>query len=789
MMTPNIDSLRSKCAALVLITLSVAACSSDSGPGYIPEPTFLNNEGRVIITGSALIGETLTAQIIDPDGAVNPSFQWSTGDADIPDASMSAYTLTEAEVGRTLTVSVRYNDAAGFTEVLTSTPTPTVVSELNVEGTIAIVGVPTLGNTLTASISDANGLTITAPSYTWLANNIEIAGATGSTYVLQQAEVDTNITVAATYTDDAGFSESIVSLPFGPISANVVNVVGTVTINGQPIVGVPLTAIIQDPNGTSGPINYQWLSENMPIETATAATYTPTVSDLGSILGVAVSYIDDDGFEEGPIQATLSDIVYSAIVVGEESLLTAVATATVGDLIGLASPANGEDYMDMSEINFAADNLTIQRTADSSAVISGATCIVLSGNNILLDGLIFERLDWLGGGTCDENGDGSIYLSGAGSTIRNSEFRGEAFPRTVPSVDPYHYISLKGTNHIIERNLFEDKDMDNEGSAITMFADTIEMVNQGHIIQYNLFRNMPGRSGDAGSRDSTAHAIQAGRTTGSDAQGEGRFTIQYNRFDNIQSERRLIRVQSGANTIHGNTIVDSLGLIALEDGYANTVTQNVILSEGEDSDDGGISFAPLGHTITDNYINNLRTTSGQRAALLINADPLSGSGNRAIFETPGLDLTVTVARNSVVNARQAVAFEDADCGLVAHVLDFDDNLVFNQTSAMSINGNTNGSGRTAIIDGDFTTASCAIDAASNFDNNHIYAQTLSQSGTFDFNGRPGDNLVGGQDGAAFTVNDQGLLSADGASAGIGVDTSMLHVITESEVGPGSTWVA
>ncbi|MEL7369157.1 MAG: chondroitinase-B domain-containing protein, partial [Myxococcota bacterium] len=264
--------------------------------------------------------------------------------------------------------------------------------------------------------------------------------------------------------------------------------------------------------------------------------------------------------------------------------------------------------------------------------------------------------------------------------------------------------------------------------------------------------------------------------------------IQYNRFDSIQSERRLIRVQSGANIIRGNTIVNSLGLIALEDGYANTVTQNIILSAGEDGDDGGISFAPLGHTITDNYINNLRTTSGQRAALLINADPLSGSGNRAIFGTAGLDFTVTVARNSVVNARQAIAFEDADCGLLAHVLDFDDNLVFNQTSAMSINGNTNGSGRTAITDGDFTAA-CSIDAASNFDNNHIYSETLSQSGTFNFNGRPGDNLVGGQDGVAFTVNDEGLLSAGGASMGIGVDTSMLHLITETEVGPGSTWVA
>ncbi|MEL7370075.1 MAG: poly(beta-D-mannuronate) lyase, partial [Myxococcota bacterium] len=449
MTTPKTNFLRLKIASTALFALGVAACSSDSGPGYIPEPTFLNNEGQVFITGSPLVGETLTAQIVDPDGAVNPSFQWAADNADIPDASMSTYTLTEAEVGSTLTVSVRYNDAAGFTEVLTSTPTPTVVSELNVEGTITIVGVPTLGNTLTASISDANGLTMATPSYTWLADDVAIAGATGPTYVLQQAEVDTNITVAATYTDDVGFSESIVSAPFGPVSATVVNVVGMVSISGTPIVGTPLTAVVQDPNGTSGPISYQWLSDNMPIDTATTATYTPMTTDQGSMLSVTVSYIDDDGFEEGPIQATINDVIYAAIAVGEASLLAAVATATTGDLIGLASPANGEDYVDMSEIDFAADGLRIQRTTDSSAVISGATCIVVSGNNIVMDGLIFERLDWLGGGTCDENGDGSIYLSGTGSTIRNSEFRSEAFPRTVISTDPYHYIALKGADHII----------------------------------------------------------------------------------------------------------------------------------------------------------------------------------------------------------------------------------------------------------------------------------------------------------------------------------------------------
>ena len=500
-----------------------------------------------------------------------------------------------------------------------------------------------------------------------------------------------------------------------------------------------------------------------------------------------MAYVDDDGFDEMPSQAA-GDIVYSAIAVGGESLLNAAATATVGDIIGLADPAGGDDYVDMEEVDFAVDGLRIQRTAGSAAVISGATCIVVSGDGVVVDGLVFERVDWLGGGTCDGNGDASVYFSGTGSVLRNCEFRTEAFPRTVQSSDPYHYVALKGVDHIIERNLFEDKDMDNEGSAITMFADT-DPGNEGHTIRYNLFRNMLGKSGSSDSRDSTAHALQVGRTTGSDAQGVGGFTIEYNRFENVQSERRLMRVQSGGNTIRGNTIISSLGMIALEDGFGNTVERNIIRSSGTDGDDGGISFAPLGHIVEDNYINNLATTSGQRAGLLINPDPLSGSGNRAIIATAGLNFTVVVARNTVVNANQAIQFEDADCGLLAPLLDFDDNLVFNQSEAMSINNTDAGDGRPAVVDDAFNSASCSLDPMSDFDNNHFYSDSLSQSGTFDFNGAAGDNVVGGEDGVAFTLDADRLVSAGGASVGVGVDTSILHFIAESEVGPGSTWVA
>ncbi|MEO0812746.1 MAG: hypothetical protein AAFY60_07775, partial [Myxococcota bacterium] len=234
----------------------------------------------------------------------------------------------------------------------------------------------------------------------------------------------------------------------------------------------------------------------------------------------------------------------------------------------------------------------------------------------------------------------------------------------------------------------------------------------------------------------------------------------------------------------------------LEDGFGSTVSRNVILSGGEDNDDGGISFAPLGHTVVDNYVTNMRTTSSQRGALVLNMDPLNGSGNTTILADSSLDLTVTVARNTIVNARQAILYDDGgtnsgtpECQITNALLDFDDNFVSNQDSSNNPAGNTNGSGRAVVTDGDFVGDSCVLDAASSFENNHFYSDSLSQSGSFDFNGNAAANTVGAENGATVVIDETtGLVDGSGPDAGVGVDTSILTIIDETMVGPGSTWV-
>ena len=81
-------------------------------------------------------------------------------------------------------------------------------------GAPTINGTAQVGEILTASpsgISDADGLTGATYTYQWLADDTEISGATGSSYVVATADAGKVIEVTVTFTDDAGNAETLTS--------------------------------------------------------------------------------------------------------------------------------------------------------------------------------------------------------------------------------------------------------------------------------------------------------------------------------------------------------------------------------------------------------------------------------------------------------------------------------------------------------------------------------------------------------------------------------------------------
>ncbi|MBU0996141.1 MAG: hypothetical protein KJ737_26895, partial [Proteobacteria bacterium] len=242
-------SLRSISASLFL-TFFIVICSA--------MPVLADTPGTVSIDNtSPAEGDTLTATVSDADGITDTiDYQWKRAGIDISGAENSTYTTTQADVGSAISVTASYTDDLGTVENLTSALT-SAVTHTNVTGTVLIDNTsPAEGDTLTAIVSDADGITDTI-DYQWKRAGSDISGAENSTYTTTQADVGSAISVTASYTDDGGTDENLTSDPTSVVTHT--NVTGTVSIdNTSPNQGDTITATVTDDDGATGTIGYQW---------------------------------------------------------------------------------------------------------------------------------------------------------------------------------------------------------------------------------------------------------------------------------------------------------------------------------------------------------------------------------------------------------------------------------------------------------------------------------------------------------------------------------------------------
>ena len=191
-------------------------------------------------SGTAQVGETLTAHttgIADEDGLTDAVFayQWLADDAIIQDATAATYTLATDDVDKAIKVKVTFTDDATNEETLTSTATAAVAARPNSPATGAptISGTAQVGETLTANttgIADEDGRENAEFSYQWLADDADIAGATGETYTLVTDDVDKAIKVRVSFTDDATNAETLTSVPTVAVAAAPVPLTVSLTV-------------------------------------------------------------------------------------------------------------------------------------------------------------------------------------------------------------------------------------------------------------------------------------------------------------------------------------------------------------------------------------------------------------------------------------------------------------------------------------------------------------------------------------------------------------------------------
>ena len=268
--------------------------------------------GSVTISGTAQENQVLTASntLADADGLGVISYQWQRDGVNVVGATGATYTLGNADVGHTIDVVAKYTDGHGTQESVTSATT-TSVSNVNdaPTGSVTISGTASKGQVLTASntLADADGLG--AISYQWQRDGVDVAGATGPSYTLGNADVGHTMDVVAKYTDGHGTSEAVTSAA----TSSVTNVndppTGSVTISGTAQENQVLTAsnTLADADGL-GVISYQWQRDGVNVVGATGATYTLGNADVGHTIDVVAKYTDGHGTQESVTSATTTSV-------------------------------------------------------------------------------------------------------------------------------------------------------------------------------------------------------------------------------------------------------------------------------------------------------------------------------------------------------------------------------------------------------------------------------------------------------------------------------------------------
>ncbi|MGY4436209.1 hypothetical protein ACVWWO_008686 [Bradyrhizobium sp. F1.13.1] len=187
-----------------------------------------NHPGAVGVSGTPTQNQILTATVSDTDGVPGTiSYQWQQSAngstwTNISGATARTLTLGQAQVGSFIRATASYTDLLGSSEAPVSTATATAVANVNDVGAVTINGTASQNQTLTASVTDPDGVPASI-TYHWQSSPDGTTwtnlAATTSSLTLDSSLVGKRIRVNTTYTDQLGTSENVTSAATATVAA------------------------------------------------------------------------------------------------------------------------------------------------------------------------------------------------------------------------------------------------------------------------------------------------------------------------------------------------------------------------------------------------------------------------------------------------------------------------------------------------------------------------------------------------------------------------------------------
>lgn len=260
--------------------------------------------GRPTITGAAVEGTTLRVAV----GQWTPadlkfSYRWFAGTSKV--STSRKLKLTKRHRGKAITVRVT-GAARGFSSVAavsaatgpvvrkgappTASPTPAQPVPAVTAGTPTISGAHRMmvGDVLTAQVGSWAPAPV-ATAIQWLRDGVAIAGATGASYTLTNADLGKAIRIDVTGTRANFTPGRASSASTARVVARQLTAVVPPTLSGQPIIGGTLTVSPGTWSPTGAATSIQWTRNGSAIPGAVGTTYRPTQADHRQSIGAVVT--------------------------------------------------------------------------------------------------------------------------------------------------------------------------------------------------------------------------------------------------------------------------------------------------------------------------------------------------------------------------------------------------------------------------------------------------------------------------------------------------------------------
>jgi hypothetical protein len=309
---------------LVTGTSSASSTAESAKTGVVTAGAAPASTSQPSISGSALVGETLTAGNggWSGDTPITYSYQWqrcnsSGSSCSNVGANSSKYTLVSADGGHTMRVVVTATNSVGVASA-TSDHSAVIGTGAKPKNTSAptIAGNTTENSTMTANTGNWSGSQPISFSYQWqrcYSNDTHcgnIAGATGRTYKLTAADVNHRLRVAVTGKNALG-SVTATSKSTNVVGAGAPVNTALPAIAGTLRQGSALRATAGSWSSASAlSFHYQWErcdakgAHCAGIGGATGTSYVLTTADVGHALLVQVKAQNAAGFTLANSKAT-----------------------------------------------------------------------------------------------------------------------------------------------------------------------------------------------------------------------------------------------------------------------------------------------------------------------------------------------------------------------------------------------------------------------------------------------------------------------------------------------------